>query len=176
MQCPFHGWVTGLGEMVHEMDAQQGLHLKRLLAPVPTFGCAGLCQRDRFSPRHHQFHDIKKYSLAWCCSDPGSFASCAHYPSVCQTQGRSAGIRAAGPQEAFSLVRLSQAIMYWVRSWSAIHLGALPRPVHVSPVAGLRYLGATVVPLVPLGPERLPAPPNTSSAVSPNWLTKSRAF
>lgn len=29
-----------------------------------------------------------------------------------------------------------------------IHLGALPRPVQVCPVAGLRYLGATFVPLV----------------------------
>lgn len=64
MQGFFHGWVAELEPLLHEMDAQQGLHRKRLLAPAPTFGCVGLYQRDQLSPGHHQFHGIKEFTLA----------------------------------------------------------------------------------------------------------------
>ena len=50
-----------------------------------------------------------------------------------------------------------------MRFLPSIHLGALPRPVQVSPVDGLRYLGATLPPELREGPLRL----NKSEAIKP---------
>ena len=47
-----------------QMDAQQGLHCKGLLAPAPALGGVGLYQRDQLCPGHHQLHGIKEFTLA----------------------------------------------------------------------------------------------------------------
>jgi hypothetical protein len=60
----FHRWVAELEPLLHEVDTQQGLHCKRLLAPPSTLRCVGLYQRDQFCPGHHQFHGIEKFALA----------------------------------------------------------------------------------------------------------------
>lgn len=62
---------------------------------------------------------------------------------------------------------------YSSRFTSAIHFGGLPRPVQVSPVDGLRYFGATLVPALEETALRFP---KTSSDVSPNSATSARAL
>ena len=63
MQGFFHGRVAELEPLLHEMDAQQGLHCKWLLAPSTTVGGVGLYQRNQFGPRDHQFHGIQEFAL-----------------------------------------------------------------------------------------------------------------
>jgi hypothetical protein len=60
----FHSWVAELEPLLHEIDAQQGLYRKRLLAPAPGLRVHRAYQRDQFSPRRHQFHGVKEFTLA----------------------------------------------------------------------------------------------------------------
>jgi hypothetical protein len=49
---------------MQEVDAQQGLHCKGLLAPASALGSVVLYQQDQFCPRNHQFHGIEEFALA----------------------------------------------------------------------------------------------------------------
>jgi restriction system protein len=60
----FHGRVAELEPLLHEVDAQQGLHCKGLLAPATTLGGVGLYQRNQFGPGDHQLHGIQEFALA----------------------------------------------------------------------------------------------------------------
>ena len=64
MQGFFHGGVAELEPLLHEVDAQQGLHRKGLLAPATTLGGVGLYQRNQFGPGDHQLHGIQEFALA----------------------------------------------------------------------------------------------------------------
>ena len=64
VQRLFHGGVAELEPLLHEVDAQQGLHGKGLLPSTSALGCVGLYQRHQFSPRNHQFHGAQEFALA----------------------------------------------------------------------------------------------------------------
>lgn len=56
----FHGRITELEPLLHEMDAQERLYRNVLLAASPAFECVGHYQRDQFfCLGNHQFHRIQ---------------------------------------------------------------------------------------------------------------------
>ncbi len=64
MQRFFHGGVAELEPLLHEVDAQQRLYRKGLLAPPSTLGSVGLYQRYQFGPGNHQLHGVQEFALA----------------------------------------------------------------------------------------------------------------